>query len=299
MLYRALFLPILLTLTSNLLAQQQLPTAIPTSVDSKLVFDAAGPKQRGALSSVILIACPQSGAGTGFLLESGMVITNFHVTSPCNAAQLIGILNDNTHVSFSSLVSDERRDLAALKPVTPLKGGLKLASDTDPLPGEAVSTWGYPLLYDGATPLLSVGYVSGFRMAPSANGGSPVKHIVVNAAFNHGNSGGPVLRAQNNEVLGVVVLTYHFHPPAIRNIIDFMSHQTSGLVWQITPTSNPGQPAGPASSISEAQLTAAVLDEFYQTTQVMIGEAISVNELKAFLKEKELSAALTHLAASK
>jgi hypothetical protein len=36
--------------------------------------------------------------------------------------------------------------------------------------------------------------------------------------------------------------------------------------------------------VSEAQLTGMVLDEFYQKTQVMIGEAIAASEVAAMLK---------------
>ncbi len=40
-------------------------------------------------------------------------------------------------------------------------------------------------------------------------------------------------------------------------------------------------------TFSEAQVLAVVLEQFYRTTQVMIGEAISLSELKAFLASKE------------
>jgi hypothetical protein len=38
--------------------------------------------------------------------------------------------------------------------------------------------------------------------------------------------------------------------------------------------------------MSEVQITAMVLDEFYQKTQVMIGEAIAASELATLMKEK-------------
>ena len=181
---------------------------------------------------------------------------------------------------LSKIILDTNRDLAILIPINRFPNeGLELFKGSDPLPGETVSTWGYPLLYNGATPLLSVGYVSGFRQAET-NVGNTIKHIVVNAAFNHGNSGGPLLRANQNEVLGVVVLTYHFHPPVIKQIIDAMNRNSgTGVIYSGT------NPDGTKINFTEAQLTAAVLDEFYQTTQVMIGEAISVQELERMIAE--------------
>jgi hypothetical protein len=46
-------------------------------------------------------------------------------------------------------------------------------------------------------------------------------------------------------------------------------------------------PDGSVRTISNEEATALVLEEFAKTVQVMIGEAISVSELKAFIKEKE------------
>lgn len=254
-------------------------TQVPTSVDSTLVLDAAGPAQRKSLGSIYLVVCPGAGAGTGFLIEPGVVITNAHVVGTCNEQTLFALTAENRQIKFNKVISDTHRDLALLIPISALKGGLRLASKDNPVPGTEVSTWGYPLLYNGASPLLSVGYISGYRADNSS--GSSVKHIVVNGAFNHGNSGGPLLVAHSNEVIGIVVLTYHFYPPAVKEIIDGLSKLNSGFM-----IGSQIKPDGTTQHFSEAQVTAMVLEEFYEKTQVMIGEAISASELTAFLKEK-------------
>lgn len=253
-------------------------TQIPTSVDSALVLDAAGPEQRKSLGAIYLIVCPGVGAGTGFLLESGVIVTNAHVVGTCNQETLLAVTAQNQAIHFDRVISDTSRDLALLTPKAPLQGGLKLAVRDNPVPGTTVSTWGYPLLYNGASPLLSVGYVSGYRVDSSS--GKSVKHIVVNGAFNHGNSGGPLLVAHSDEVIGIVVLTYHFYPPVVKEIIDGMAKQVSGLI-----VGTMRKPDGTIEQLSEARVTAMVLEEFYQKTQVMIGEAIAASELKAFVKE--------------
>jgi len=62
---------------------------VPTSVDSGLVMDAAGPEQRKSLGAIYLIGCPTTGvAGSGFLLDSGVVITNAHVVGTCSESDL-------------------------------------------------------------------------------------------------------------------------------------------------------------------------------------------------------------------
>jgi len=48
-------------------------------------------------------------------------------------------------------------------------------------------------------------------------------------------------------------------------------------------------PDGTKRSLSNEQVTALALQNFYEVSQVMIGEAISVSELRAFLREKEAS----------
>lgn len=253
-------------------------TQLPTSVDSSLVLDAAGSEQRKSLVSIYLIECPGVSAGTGFLLESGLMVTNAHVVSSCSEQNLIAITAKNHQFKFNRIVKDEGRDLALLIPKEDLRGGLKLADKDNPVPGTTVSTWGYPLLYNGTSPLLSVGYVSGYRVDSSS--GTPVRHIIVNGAFNHGNSGGPLLVARSNEVIGVVTLTYHFYPPQVKQIIDVLAGQQSGVVVGTVK-----KPDGTSTPVMEAQVTATVLEEFYEKTQVMIGEAISGSEVRAMLQE--------------
>jgi len=134
-------------------------------------------------------------------------------------------------------------------------------------------------LYNGISPLLSVGYVSGYREDTSS--GKSVKHIVVNGAFNHGNSGGPLLISHDNEVIGVVVLTYNFYPPEVKDFIDgLMKHKNMGvMIGAVT------HPDGSTEQLSESYFTGVVLDEFYQKTQVMIGEAIASSEVAAMMKD--------------
>jgi len=255
----------------------QTPVTVPTSVNAGPVIDAAGPEQRKALNAIYLIVCPNVGAGSGFLLDTGIVVTNVHVVATCTEQTLVGITTTSKHIKFSHIISDADRDLALLIPAEKLTNGLKLAVKDSPEPGTSVSTWGYPFLYNGVSPLLSVGYVSGYRTETKNN--KTVKHVVVNGAFNHGNSGGPLLVSHSSEVIGIVVLTYNFYPAEVRKIIEVLQAQQSGFMFDAT------RPDGSKQQFSEAQLTAMVLNEFYQKTQVMIGEAIAASELAAMIKE--------------
>jgi len=244
-------------------------------------MDAAGPQQRRSLSAIYLIACPNGSAftiGTGFLLDSGVVVTNTHVVATCTEEKLFGVSTTNKRVTFSRIIKDPDRDLALLVPTEKLANGLRLAVKDNPEPGTEVTTWGYPFYYNGISPLLSVGYVSGYREVPS--NGKSVKHIIVNGAFNHGNSGGPLLVSHSNEVIGVVVLTFNFYPPEVKQIIDALASQRFGSVIGTTTS-----PDGSKRALNDAEVTGLVLNEFYEKTQVMIGEAVAGSELAAMIKE--------------
>jgi S1-C subfamily serine protease len=271
-------LVVLLSLSFGLLSFAQAPGTVPTSVNAGLVIDAAGPEQRKSLSAIYLIACPNVGFGSGFLLDTGIVVTNVHVVATCTEQTLVGISTSNKQVKFSHIIRDASRDLALLVPADKLANGLKLAVKDSPEAGTTVSTWGYPFGYNGISPLLSV-VSAGYR--EDTQSGKTVKHIVVNGAFNHGNSGGPLLVSHSNEVIGVVVLTFHFYPAEVKQIIDGMMSVNSGVMF----TSR--HPDGATEQISEAKLTATILNEFYEKTQVMIGEAIAGSELRAMIKDHE------------
>ena len=60
----------LLSLNFGVLTLAQSPVIVPTSVDARLAIDAAGPEQRKSLNAIYLIACPNVGFGSGFLLDT-------------------------------------------------------------------------------------------------------------------------------------------------------------------------------------------------------------------------------------
>jgi len=266
-----------LTVIMSTAQEPEKPDTLPTAVQWTL--DAAGPTQRAAIKSVVLLFCPNTSMkGTGFILSDGLVVTNNHVIDGCTAEELIGNpLDEQQSIRFSKMAVDKDVDLALLKPTKHVTGGLELGTDQDPRPGTEVTTWGFPLIYNGPAPLLSVGYVAGYSK-DTVNRKS-VKHVVVNGAFNPGNSGGPLFLGNSNKVIGVVVAKFHLYPPIVQQAIAALAHSNSGVVY--SGTDEHGQP----KSYLEGQVTAMVPDQFYRTTQVMIGEAISVSELRVFLNK--------------
>lgn len=254
---------------------------VPTA--TKWVLDAAGDTQRNSIKSVFLLVCPKSRRkGTAFLLKSGIMVSNAHVVAGCKKEELWAASSLGTRVTFTTLITDEYRDLALLRPSENLEAGLELGEDDTPPLGTQVTTWGFPLTYHGPAPLLSVGYVAGYRAVKVE--GREVKHIVVNGAFNPGNSGGPVFVSNDNKVVGIVVWKQRLFSENVPAIIGGFANPTgvrTGGSFSIR------QADGTLRPVSDQEAIAAVLEEFYETVQVVIGEAISVSELKALLKNKE------------
>ena len=120
------------------------------------------------------------------------------------------------------------------------------------------------------------------RQSQDKLGTKILKRLVVNGAFNPGNSGGPLFRSNDNKVIGIVVSKHapitRFHESALKALAE---NQT-GVVFTATDE------RGNKKTFVESQIVADLLFYFRKLTQVMIGEAISVSELKNFLRDNEL-----------
>ncbi len=278
---------VILLLTSPIVARGQTTQSgadqgVP--VATQWTLQALPPNQKTTVKSVLLIECRKMGRkGTAFLLKSGTVVTNFHVVDGCAAGELWARSPMGQTISFTKMATDEGRDLAILRPSESLEGGLELGPDREPSPEAKVKTWGFPLSYEGFAPILSMGYVAGY--VPRIVGDRAVKHLVVNGAFNPGNSGGPLILEASNQVVGIVVTKWTLFSPDIEAFIRNLKNSRTMTIGGFTQT----LPDGTKRSLSNEQATAMALQDFYEASQVMIGEAISVSELKAFLREKEAS----------
>jgi len=185
-------------------------------------------------------------------------------------------------MAIKDITYDINRDLALLTLINPRNGGLKIIKDTEIKPGVKISTWGYPLGYNGPTPLLSVGYVAGFNDHRNSPNSPIVKHIVVNGAFNPGNSGGPLFISGSNQVIGVVVSKHAPLTHFVASAIKVLSENKTGVCF--TGTDRQGN----TINFVESQIVAEILKYYRDLTQVMIGEAIDISEVIKFLSDNNL-----------
>jgi S1-C subfamily serine protease len=142
--------------------------------------------------------------------------------------------------------------------------------------GSQVSTWGFPAGYSGRAPLLSVGYLAGLE-ALRTKSGVIVEQWVVNAAFNRGNSGGPLLSIDDATVIGVVSSKIAPISQSAKSALDALSSQRSGFSYTRT------HPDGTQEQLSEGQIVAEILNELRAQVQLVVGMATKIDDLKSFL----------------
>ena len=251
---------------------------VPTA--TKWLLTSVGSADQPAVESVYMVVSNKTNSkGTAFALSTGALITNEHVVRGSGAGDLVVIASRGHRLAVTSLKVDADLDLAALQVNPPPTTRLRIQMDP-PAIGERVHTWGYPLAWNGPSPLLSVGYLAGFN--PRTAGARTVKHYVVNGAINPGNSGGPLFAGVADAVVGVVVSK---HAPISEwhlNALQALKNQGSGLMYYATDST------GNTHEFTEGQLVGDLLQYFRDMTQVVIGEAIAAEELIGFLDRNSL-----------
>ena len=249
----------------------EIPLAAPIDTDS------AGKGGSVAIHSVFRVICPREGSGgTGFLHKSGRIVTAEHVVHGCTEIFLLSSLG--AQVPATVAASDVDTDLALLMPRSPIiTSALPIAAKAEFAVGTQVTTWGYPGGYSGSAPLLSVGYLSGLD-AIRSQAGSIIRRWVVNAAFNRGNSGGPLVHLETGEVIGVVSSKLAPISPIAISALQALSNQKSGFTYEAT------RPDGSKTTVSEGQVVGMVLEELRAQVQLVIGYAALAEDLRAFLK---------------
>jgi hypothetical protein len=123
--------------------------------------------------------------------------------------------------------------------------------------------------------MLSVGYLA--ALDAHMIQGRQITRWVVNAAFNSGNSGGPLLLIETGEVLGVVSSKLAPISPFAQQALEVMHTNNTGVCYTQT------LPDGSKRDLVEGQIVAMILDELRAQVQLVIGYAVVLDDLRAFL----------------
>jgi len=131
-------------------------------------------------------------------------------------------------------------------------------------------------------PLLSVGYLSGQGQFRNSDRSVSPKRWIVNAAFNSGNSGGPLLRVEDGTVIGVVVSKLTPVPEEVESGLQALKNQKSGMTYTRT------YPDGRKETLTEGQIVHEVLHHLRRQTQLVIGHAVMLEDLRKFLEQNKI-----------
>lgn len=152
-----------------------------------------------ACSNGVFLACRMGSAGTqassgsGFWVNSTVVITNAHVVEKCSR---ISVAND---LQADLLFKDDTNDLAALRVNGTSQNRARIRGNTGIQQGESVVAAGFPLSGIVADDL---NITSGIVSAVAGLGGDK-RFVQITAPVQLGNSGGPLID-QHGLVIGVV-----------------------------------------------------------------------------------------------
>lgn len=249
-------------------------------VSAPLATDSAGRMGAIANQSVFkLVIAKKNMTGTGFLHASGNVLTAAHVIAGVNPEDVVILMSDGKRITVEKIVTDPDVDIAMLTTKQKIKAkALPLATAEQFTVGIQVSTWGFPAGYNGMQPMLSVGYLSGKDVIRSSSG-KIVERFVVNAAFNAGNSGGPLIDIESGSVMGIVVSKLAPMSPYIESALRALKNYKSISAFSIT------KPDGTTESISNSQVLEQVLQYLRSQTQLVVGRAVLTGDIKTFLKK--------------
>jgi S1-C subfamily serine protease len=137
-------------------------------------------------------------AGSGFIVDNtGYIVTNQHVIEDANSIRVTLSTGDTYEADL--IDSDATKDMAVIKLLSDRTDfhTIKLGSASNAVVGESVMAVGYPIGLELPGP---ASYTNGIVSAIREFGS--VLYIQTDAAFNTGNSGGPLIN-QQGMVLGM------------------------------------------------------------------------------------------------
>ena len=186
--------------------RQPRPKKGPRKIEPKNVVvtgDAAIAKVK---RSTALIERKDGGSGSGFVIKSGLVMTNFHVISgsPLDDLKVSFVSLDDTAptpIKPTLLYCNPERDIAILRVDTD-RPPLEVCPTETRLEGLAVAVVGNPT--DGVKGQVTVNKVTTGHLAAPIRRNAEWTYYELRAEARPGNSGGPVVDASTGKLVGVM-----------------------------------------------------------------------------------------------
>lgn len=147
---------------------------------------------------------PQVWSGTGFALDDGYIVTNYHIVDGAKTISVFGVNGNNEQIyNASVVVSDKEKDISVLQITDSLFNGYDEIPYSVSLAmanvGDEIFVLGYPLT---STMGEEIKYTTGVISAKTGFQGD-VSLYQISAPIQPGNSGGPLFDTLGN-VVGIV-----------------------------------------------------------------------------------------------
>ena len=139
----------------------------------------------------------QQGAGSGFVLKDGIIVTNNHVVEGASTVNVI--FEDGTTYKAQEIYADEYSDIAVIKIDATGLDAVTLGDSEEVIVGNWALVVGNSL---GLGISATEGIISAKDVTLSSSDKSVSNLIQTSAAINPGNSGGPLFNT-NGEVIGI------------------------------------------------------------------------------------------------
>lgn len=251
---------------------QQISTQWPFATTTQVQGNSVIP------SVVLVVNLSTSQKGTGWQVSEKHIVTNEHVIKNYQSPnKIVVVFPDGSQFTPTNVCQDHLTDIAALEfQVTFSAQPLKINTQTLDV-GKQIYAWGHPLGYSGPAPILSVGYLAGRNVWQPQGMSTPQYRLILNAALNPGNSGGPIFSWGETSVCGVAVTKHAPISQYLQSAIQALANNKSGVTF----TATDGQ--GNQRTFVESQIVAEILVYFQSMTQVVIGEAIMPIDITNFL----------------
>jgi hypothetical protein len=254
---------------------------LPIATQWLLNATAALPSQV-VLSVTLVITTSTRQKGTGWLVSDRHVVTNEHVVRGGEPTTIQVRLSDGTILKTQDIIVDAYTDIAVITLESSVSYKPLQVNTNIPEIGTRIYAWGHPLGYNGPPPILSVGYVAGFNAHHHPSLVEVQRRLVLNAALNPGNSGGPIFCWGEQFVCGIAVTKHAPIPQDLRSAIDALRNDNKGILLKVSDDH------GNTKEVVESQIIAEILYYFRGMTQVVIGEAIAAEDLVKFLDKHSI-----------
>jgi hypothetical protein len=180
------------------------PAKMPPA--TQVLMDKLGQADRDLLHALYLVTNRTTGAAaSGLLTSGGIIVTDGHSVDGLRLKDMAVTSSTGDAVPLKGVEVDRVLDLGFLFPSKLPSGGLELGEGGDFGPGDQIYSWGFSDAFTPPMPLLCMGYVAGFHLAPGESEKSTSTRLVIGGTFAPSYGGAPLFRWRDNQMVGLLV----------------------------------------------------------------------------------------------